>query len=553
MNPRVRIGVVRAVSIALFCFFAVSSRANAQISVTLATPNSAAPNTLNLDVTVNGKGFKNGASAQWFVTGTTNPGGVTVNSTKFVNSTTLTANITVSSTAVIGSFDVQVKNSDGRTGKGTELFAVVNNGSAKSTACVSPVPLNPVINACSSATAQSGCMDSTFGGNGVTMTNVPRPANAFSWISTMRQQSDGKLVAIGFADPYAVAVARYTSDGVLDTTFGSGLGYVEYVFNTGTGVFDSALDAAGNILVTGLVGPELYVLRFTSEGVLDPSFATNGIFKFASSARRNPNAVGYALLVQADGKILVGGSDSPGGAILRLNNNGTLDNTFATKGVFISANGYYALTFQNVGNTPMIVGAGQNGNYVQLDRLTLDGALDPTFGSNGSVSTAFCGQPPFVRSVLADSAGNLYTAGVSRVSQNAYALDLVAKYSSIGKLDTTFGDANGSGTRNGFTLFDLFGSSNFPQREQALAFTSDTSGNPKLLVTSNSGGTYALVRLNMDGTVDSTFGMGGASAYKLTTDDIPEGSFIEGNGEIVTFGTSGTNGNDMFTLFRVWP
>jgi hypothetical protein len=111
--------------------------ASAQISVTSAIPNSTTQGTINLDVTVSGKGFKNGAKAQWFISGTTNPGGVTVNSTAFVNSNTLTANISVSSTAYVGGFDIVVKNSDGRTGKGTELFAVIQNGNSSTTASCS--------------------------------------------------------------------------------------------------------------------------------------------------------------------------------------------------------------------------------------------------------------------------------------------------------------------------------------------------------------------------------------------------------------------------------
>jgi DNA-binding beta-propeller fold protein YncE len=92
--------------------------------VTSANPNSAAQGTVNLNVSVGGKGFKAGAKAKWFVSGTNNPGGVTVNSTSFVNSNTLTANITVSSTATVGNFDIVVTNTDGRTGKGGELFSV---------------------------------------------------------------------------------------------------------------------------------------------------------------------------------------------------------------------------------------------------------------------------------------------------------------------------------------------------------------------------------------------------------------------------------------------
>jgi hypothetical protein len=101
--------------------------AYAQIQVNSANPNNAAQGTINLNVIVSGNGFKKGAKAQWFVTGTTNPGGVTVNSTTFNGSTQLTANISVASDAVVANFDILVTNTDGRTGKGTELFAVQSN------------------------------------------------------------------------------------------------------------------------------------------------------------------------------------------------------------------------------------------------------------------------------------------------------------------------------------------------------------------------------------------------------------------------------------------
>jgi hypothetical protein len=111
--------------------------AGGQIQVQSTSPSSAAQGTINLNITVNGSGFKKGAKAQWFVTGTTDPGGVTVNSTTFNSSTQLTANITVSSTATISGFDVQVTNTDGRTGKGTDLFAVIQSGSSSTIASCS--------------------------------------------------------------------------------------------------------------------------------------------------------------------------------------------------------------------------------------------------------------------------------------------------------------------------------------------------------------------------------------------------------------------------------
>src|SRR6266849_3545566 len=74
------------------------------VQVNSANPNQAAQGTINLDVDVGGNGFKNGANSQFFISGTTNPGGVTVNSTTFLSSTHLTANITVADTANIASF-----------------------------------------------------------------------------------------------------------------------------------------------------------------------------------------------------------------------------------------------------------------------------------------------------------------------------------------------------------------------------------------------------------------------------------------------------------------
>src|SRR5438876_10154565 len=99
-----------------------------QIQVDSTNPSAAPQGTINLDVTIAGNGFKKGAKAQWFVTGTTNPGGVTVNSTTFKGSTQLTANITVATDAVISGFDILVINTDGRTGKGTDKFAVSQQG-----------------------------------------------------------------------------------------------------------------------------------------------------------------------------------------------------------------------------------------------------------------------------------------------------------------------------------------------------------------------------------------------------------------------------------------
>ena len=111
-------------SVLLLLLVAPSPAAAQKITVANTDPNMAVQGTINLDVTINGSGYKHGAKAHWFVTGTTNPGGVTVNSTSYVSSSQLTANITVAVDAAISGFDVQVANADGRTGVGIDAFTI---------------------------------------------------------------------------------------------------------------------------------------------------------------------------------------------------------------------------------------------------------------------------------------------------------------------------------------------------------------------------------------------------------------------------------------------
>jgi len=98
--------------------------AEAQVKVTAATPSSTYQGTVSLDVVVKGSGFDNTAKVQFLVSGTTNPGGVTVKKVTFHNSGEVVATIDVADTANIAGFDIVVMLDSGRKGKGTTLFAV---------------------------------------------------------------------------------------------------------------------------------------------------------------------------------------------------------------------------------------------------------------------------------------------------------------------------------------------------------------------------------------------------------------------------------------------
>jgi hypothetical protein len=124
-----RIPVLSTVWVALLVLSSAPLVFSQDIKVTSAVPASAPQGTVNLNVSIGGSGFKKGAKANFFRSGTADPGGIGVNQTTFISSTELVANIDIADAAVISKFDIEVL-SNGRRGKGTELFAVTEKGNS---------------------------------------------------------------------------------------------------------------------------------------------------------------------------------------------------------------------------------------------------------------------------------------------------------------------------------------------------------------------------------------------------------------------------------------
>lgn len=110
----------------------VSSLAQAQdVEVNSADPSSAQQGTVDLDVEIAGSGFDNSAAVEFFVTGTTNPGGITVKNVKVRGNKKIIATIDVDDAAIVDEFDIEVSLSRGRKGKGTTLFSVQQKPTGK--------------------------------------------------------------------------------------------------------------------------------------------------------------------------------------------------------------------------------------------------------------------------------------------------------------------------------------------------------------------------------------------------------------------------------------
>ena len=206
-----------------------------------------------------------------------------------------------------------------------------------------------LVNAQAAAASTPGSLDPTFGNGGKVLTDLGVGAGVPS--DAVLQPNGDIVISGGFG------VARYLPTGKLDTTFGSG-GLASTGFaggESGTGV---ALQPDGKIIWVGSQGNPSFpaggtfsfaVARFTANGTLDTSFGTGGqaSVEFFDPPMQGAQEFARAVLVQPDGKILVAGSARQGqirfapiqGALARFNANGTLDTSFGTGGKILSSSG----------------------------------------------------------------------------------------------------------------------------------------------------------------------------------------------------------------------
>jgi uncharacterized delta-60 repeat protein len=154
-----------------------------------------------------------------------------------------------------------------------------------------------------------GSLDTTFGGTGVVVTNFGGDAvNPFAVVI----QPDGKVLAVGdtFANNpssnWDFALARFNADGTPDASFGVG-GQVTTDFNVVDRITDVALQADGKIVGTGLSSPgsgiAIALTRYEADGTLDVSFGVGGLVQTSINVAEDARGIA----VQADGKILVTG------------------------------------------------------------------------------------------------------------------------------------------------------------------------------------------------------------------------------------------------------
>jgi uncharacterized delta-60 repeat protein len=229
------------------------------------------------------------------------------------------------------------------------------------------------------------------------------------------------------------ALARYNPDGTLDPTFGTG-GTVTSDFD-GSVVFSVgglAVQADGELVVAGTVasGPlgnlDFALARYSPDGSLDPTFGSGG--KVITDLMGGDD-VARALVVQADGRPVVAGSFSSATAfdfaLARYQPNGALDPTFSKDGKVTTditgSDGAKALVLQADGK--LVAGGVANNGVGSVDfalaRYQSNGALDRTFGRAGKVTTDFAGPnaDDEVNGMAVQADGSVVAAGDAGMAQ----------------------------------------------------------------------------------------------------------------------------------------
>lgn len=297
----------------------------------------------------------------------------------------------------------------------------------------------------------SGALDSTF----IVGTGV---SGATAVVYAVALQSDGKVLIAGDFTSYAGTprnrIARLNSNGSLDTTFDPGAG-------PGAAIFQLAIQSDSKILVGGMFtgyGGRSYLARLNTDGSLDSSYMTSG----------GPDASVYALELQSDGKAVIGGSFwYVSGAwrygVARMNTDGTLDTSFnAGNG---PNNWVMAVVVQPDGKI-VIGGRFTNVNSVArngIARLESTGALDTGFTSSPGVQAASVLQ---VSTLMLQPDGKILLGGFFDTIDGLPRLN-IGRVNASGTVDTSFNP--GSGANNSVLSFAIqpdsriFATGNFTQ------------------------------------------------------------------------------------------
>lgn len=357
-------------------------------------------------------------------------------------------------------------------------------------------------------------LDPTFGVNGVATASLGNTATTGGLINHLKIDPSGRIFVsgYGYSSSYDLFLCCFLPNGTLDPSFDTdGRVFVNVLSSPDMAdqLLDFTFDATGNIYLTGSTdvtglppGNEIVIVKLTASGALDPTFSGDGKQLYTASPEFN---YGYGIAVQPDGKIIVSGNTLANANFfaLRVNANGTMDNSFGTGGLIT-----VDLFASNVGDLATCM------------------LLQP----NGKILVAGAGINP--------SAANTLDAAIIRLNQN-------------GSLDNTFGGGDGIFT------YDMSGTAS-----DDLIFKMKLLADGRILcsgyATLAGQKDFAVIRVNADGTPDNTFNNNGTYLHDLTgtsVNDECRGIDVQPDGKIILGGKTSIieSVSTRFSIMRIIP
>jgi uncharacterized delta-60 repeat protein len=324
------------------------------------------------------------------------------------------------------------------------------------------------------AQATSGDLINGFGTSGIVTTD---PSSLSDSIAKVEYLDDGKILAAGYSlnkSTYAEGdfiLARYSSDGSLDTTFGVD-GLATASFGDGwSDLMDMAVLPDGRIVAVGMfhtsggASRQFAVARFCPDGKLDtgtncsdltPKFSDDGMVLTQVDAFMS-QSYANAVAIQSDGKIVAGGQSRGSGgnsvlALVRYLDDGSLDTGFGTNGFVITDVGGFQdeLADLAIDSSGRILAGGFTNDTALgttkfvLARYNPDGSLDTAFNETGIVTTLVGESSVGKALAIQPGDGKIILAGSAYSDMTSYYGGFAAaRYNTDGSLDTSFAGGTG--------------------------------------------------------------------------------------------------------------
>lgn len=401
--------------------------------------------------------------------------------------------------------------------------------------------------------AQPGTLDPTFAQDGQFIQDFGAQDN----LTKVRvRQADQKIVAVGTALTPAFAgqllVMRFLPDGTPDPDF-SDDGVVLITDFNESYAYDLYFQADGKTVVAGTRADADYqfsmlVIRLNDDGSLDPTFGTNGFSEPEVSVGED---IAYSVVPLEDGRMLLAGTardseerNQP--VVVRLNEDGTMDDTFGTDGIATVPitgidNKFWNLAQQSDGSIVAsghldmgLTVSGQFNFDVLVARFTSEGTLDGTFGTDGVVTKAISDE-------LVESAFGMAMDGSDKIILCGYTTNVDFSYDAyLMELDPDGGVESAFGS-DGLVIFD------HAVQDAFTGMVLQPDG--KILVCGISGGFFfdphdqLVARFGTDGSLDGSFGTSGFTLMNaMGYFDEANAITLQGDAKILVAGKA-NNGN----------